>query len=148
MIKAIRMFIQYAPIVFVVILVIFDTAIPNSYWFEVARIHVMDSIVGIPPKITVARDVVRPFRGKWIVTVKKAQDEAETSAYYKECVASGESDYRPETVLPQNLDLNWWTFPVHCDLQPGTYIVDTSWKFHVMFLDRTVRVVSNVFVIK
>ena len=76
---------------------------------------------------------------------KKPQNETETALYYKECSAVSESDYRPDTVLPPNLDLNWWTFPIKCDLQPGAYIVDTSWTFHVMFFERTVRAVSNVF---
>lgn len=144
--KAVTLFIKYAPIVAVMALAIFDTSVPNSYWFEVAHVQIMDSTVGITPKMIVARSVIRPFRGRWIVTIKKVQDE--TSSYYKECSSVGENDYRPETALPSNLDLNWWTFPVHCDLQAGTYIVDTSWKFHVLFFERTVRAVSNVFVIK
>lgn len=148
MMETIKAFARYAPFVFVGLLTIFDTAVPNSYWLDVARVHVADGVVGTSPKMIVAREVTRPFRGRWIATVKKAQDEAETSPFYKECVAVGEADYRPETVFPPNLDLNWWTFPVQCELPPGTYIVDTSWKFHVMFLERTVRVVSNVFVIR
>ena len=146
--KIIRLLIQYTPVVFVGFVILFDLVIPNSYWFTVARVHVMDSTVGTPPTMIVAREVMRPFRGHWIATVKKAEDETKTSAYYKECSSISESDYRPETVLPPKINLDWWTFPIKCDLQPGTYIVDTSWTFHVMFFERTVRAVSNVFIIK
>jgi len=146
--KIVKLFLQYSPFALVAFVVLFDLVIPNSYWFVVARVHVTDSVVGISPTMIVARSVLRPFRGHWIATVKRAQNETETALYYKECSAVSESDYRPETVLPPNLDLNWWTFPIKCDLQPGAYIVDTSWTFHVMFFERTVRAVSNVFLIK
>ena len=146
--KIVKLFLQYSPFALVVFVVLFDLVIPNSYWFVVARVHVSDSIVGEAPKMIVARDIVRPFRGHWVATVKKAQNETEKSPFYAECTGEGDRDYRPETVLPIDLDLDWWTDPRKCNLKPGSYIVDTSWIFHVMFFERTVRAVSNVFVIK
>ena len=130
-----------------VILLAVNYSLPNSLWFRIDRIHVMDSRVGEPPKIIVAREIMRPFRGHWIVTVKKAIDESEPSSYFRECTSSGESDYRPETVLPPNLNLDWWTVPIKCDLQSGTYIVDTAWEFQGFLSKRTVRQVSNVFIV-
>lgn len=139
-------FIKYAPIIVVGLLIIFDTVIPNSHWFEVSRVQVMDSTAGLSPTVIVARNISRPFRGSWVVTVKKIQDG--TNFNSRNCSSSGINDYRPETILPSNIDLNWFTFPVDCDLQTGNYIVDVTWKFHVLFFERTVRAVSNVFVIK
>jgi len=131
----------------IVVVVSIAEFVPNSWWLRVDRIHVFDTTEGTSPKMVVSREISRAFRAEWVVTIKKAKNEGEDSVYYRECSSFGEGDYRPETILPPNLDLDWWTIPIKCNLKPGVYILDTSWKFNALFSDRTVRVLSNVFVV-
>ena len=145
-----KLFLRAIPAALVTWALIVDFLVPESRWFEVERVQVYDTIEGISPKMVVSRKVNRPFRGHWIVTVKKAENALSDSGYYANCVASGESDYREETKLPppDKLNLNWWTYPRDCDLKAGTYIVSTSWTFDGFFKTRTVTANSNFFVVK
>ena len=148
MIKFVKMFYRYGPALMLAMFLFSEFFIPNSLWLEVGRVHVFDTMQYVSPKMAVSRIVNRPFRGHWVVTVKKAQNELVDGGYYAECTASGENDYHPETKLPANLDLDWWTFPRSCSLPSGAYVVDTTWTFRALMSERSVRAVSNVFLVK
>lgn len=152
--------------------------IPNSHWFEVKTVFVENSVVGVPPKMVVSRKVNSPFVGRWIANVKRIDaapttertitvdvttgspaepDTAITTQlrsavtetpYSITCTATSRNSYKVGTDMPPDLTLNWWTFPVECNLPVGTYVVETEWTFTTLFMDRTVEATSNVFQIK
>lgn len=118
--------------------------LPASLWLEVRSIQVLDSTAGVSPRMIVDRTVSQPFQGDWIVTVLEVTDEG----YEPVCTAPGASDYDPENRLPNDLDLDWWTFPTQCRLDPGKYIVRTVWVIHAYpGIDKTVRAVSGIFTV-
>jgi len=117
---------------------------PASYWLQVDYVIVHDTVEGTPPRMSVSRTIKRPFLGSWLATVL----ERESGGFSAYCPAPGVNDYRPENVLPDDLDLNWWTFPKECDLPPGDYKVSTVWMIDPPLMPRkTIRVMSNVFTV-
>lgn len=118
---------------------------PASWWFRVDRVFVHDAVAGSTPMIDVERQIVRPFRGKWIATVQRRNA---AGGFYAYCTARNNGDYRPDNALPDTVDLNWWTWPVECRLPIGTYRLNTLWTIQApLFPDKEVRITSNVFTI-
>lgn len=118
---------------------------PASFWFDVRYVRVNDSVAGIPPVMEVDRAIHRDFRADWTATVMRKG----AGGFSTFCVARGGSDYRPDASLPDDLDLDWWTWPTKCVLPPGTYRVKTLWVLHLpIFPDKEVRSTSNVFEVR
>lgn len=134
-------------LLWIVILIVgfVGNVLPTSNWFDVKSVEVFDTTAGVPPLMEVDRDITQPFVADWLVEVERRG----TSGYYLQCSARGQSAYRTDAELPRPLTLDWWTYPVICNLQPGTYRVETTWELDLGFAGkRTVRVLSNPFVVK
>jgi hypothetical protein len=113
----------------------------------VRKVHVFDAIEGHSPKMDVERVIRKPFRGEWLADVSRR----EGSGFYAVCSGSGKSNYDPADRLPAkaNLDLDWWTYPVRCNLPVGCYEVNTVWTIEAPNVPAmAVRSVSNEFCIK
>lgn len=120
--------------------------IPAYIWFEVDRVHVYDTVAGQNPMMAVKRAINLPFRGRWTATVLRQNPDG---SFYTYCVSTGENDYRPENHLPLVTNLDWWTWPVKCELPVGTYKLNTLWTLSVPLLpQKNVRAESNVFQVK
>lgn len=115
---------------------------PASHWFRVDRVEVLDAdALSIPPMI-VERQIRRPFRATWVVTVMREGG----GGFYTFCTARGENDYLPENTLPEDLNLDWWTWPHHCSLPAGRYYVNTAWTLYPAgYPPKEVRIRSNTF---
>ncbi len=119
--------------------------VPTSYWMEVASVHVADTTVGQSPKMVVARVIYHQFVADWVASVRRVGEDGLELV----CKGQGRSDYVPTAILPEKLDLKWWT-GADCPLTEGKYLIDTTW---VMQLDddygkRTVTVRSNIFEVR
>lgn len=111
----------------------------------VRKVHVHDAIEGQAPRMVVDRTIRQRFRGTWIVDVSRR----EGAGFVAVCSGSGQNNYVPGDQLPANLDLDWWTYPVRCNLPPGCYEVDTVWTIRPPDLPAMeVRRVSNEFCIR
>lgn len=121
-------------------------AYPPAAWIlEINSVHVDNAVAGVPPMMEVDRVIHQNFEGEWTATVMKKG----TRGFYTYCTATGANDYRPDAELPDNLNLDWWTWPTTCVLPAGTYKVKTLWVIHLpMFPDKEVRNVSNVFEVR
>jgi hypothetical protein len=96
----------------------------GSEWLVVSRVLVADATQGQPVKLFVDREIKKDFTGTWSVNVRRVTADALEIA----CTASGGGLYRKQATLPTPLTLDWWTFPVRCDLPPGQYVLDTVWR--------------------
>jgi hypothetical protein len=115
---------------------------PITRWLEVKSVTVHPTIEGRTPVMTVERAIHREFVGEWSATVRRSTPEGFQIA----CSATGSTDYLPGARLPTQLDLDWWTFPVRCNLKAGTYRVDTTWTVRVPgYPDKFLVVRSNLF---
>lgn len=113
-----------------------------SHWLVVRQIHVYDTWRGDPPYMTVDRNILRPFHGEWLATVRNVSDGSLAFA----CLAEGRADYATDARIPPNITLDWWTFPAKCRLDPGRYRLDTQWRINAQgYPEKTLRVSSNVF---
>jgi hypothetical protein len=122
----------------------FNRLLPASHWLEVTGLHVHDTAAGTSPKMRVDRVIHRPFQADWIVTVMR--ENWSGNGFSTFCTARGGNDYRPGAQLPDTLDLDWWTWPVRCDLPPGRYRVKTLWRLTLPEnVVKDVRVTSNIF---
>lgn len=118
--------------------------IPTQVWFEARSVEVFDSTVGTAPRMIVDRATHIPLNMDWDVMVYKPVE----SGYQPMCHVTGNAEYEPTDRLPPDLDLDWWTFPVECDLEPGVYFIRTLWTMRLFgVVERTVRAVSNPFTI-
>lgn len=115
-----------------------------SEWLVVDRVIVRDTKQGLPVRMHVERQIVKDFTGTWSVNIRSVSTDGLEIA----CTASGGGLYRKAARFPDPLTLDWWTFPVRCDLPPGQYTVDTVWRIQAAS-DRvkTVTALSNVFTI-
>jgi hypothetical protein len=117
--------------------------LPVSLWFTVEYVRVADTPVGGVPEMDVRRTIVRPFRGEWLAQVNKVTPEQRLEVV---CQAAGKNFYQAENDLPDNLDLNWWTFPIVCQLPEGLYRLHTVWTVKPEgFADKLVEAKSNDF---
>lgn len=118
---------------------------PSSYWFEVRQVVVNDTVAGVSPTMAVDRTIHTSFRGWWVAEVEKQQSHGGFSVV---CAQSGRNNYNADAGLPDALDLDWWTYPLHCELTPGRYRVDTTWSFSpASFPEKHVHYVSNEFLV-
>jgi hypothetical protein len=113
-------------------------------WMTVRRVLVQDATHGKPPVMFVEREIRQPFTATWSVIARKVVEGRLEIV----CTASGGGLYRVGAELPEVLTLDWWTFPVKCDLPPGRHIVDTVWRIQVA-PDRVkiVTASSNIFTV-
>ncbi|MCP5099879.1 MAG: hypothetical protein GY943_30360 [Chloroflexi bacterium] len=121
--------------------------IPTSYWIEVNRIFVHNTVVGKTPVMEVNRTINREYTAHWTVEIEKQVN----GKFQSNCSQSGTNIYTPGNVLPKGdkLTVDWWTWPKKCKLDPGMYRIDTLWVLQVgMFKGRTIRHQSNVFTVK
>lgn len=120
----------------------FAQLMPASHWFRVDRVEVRDAPAMTPPPMVVERQILRPFRATWVVTVMREG----SSGFYTFCTARGENDYLPDNALPDSMTLDWWTWPHQCHLPPGRYMVNTVWSLHPAgYPTKEVRIRSNAF---
>lgn len=125
---------------------VIDLVVPASRWFEVQSIKVRDTTTGTAPTMVVSRTIHRPFYGEWTAEVERMNTNG---SFTMICQAEGRANYNPGNALPSNLDLDWWTYPVHCNLGAGKYRLDTIWRvFPKGITPREVHYVSNVFEVK
>lgn len=119
--------------------------VPASAWFEVIGVTVSDTRAGQPVRMNVSRIIHAPFTASWVATVRRMTDNGLEFA----CSSFGTNDYRLESTLPEPLTLDWWTYPVRCDLKPGRYRLDTLWTLDLPgYPPKTVGAQSNVFEIR
>ena len=117
----------------------------SENWFQVASIVIPDTRRGSPVTMTVNRVIRQPFVADWVVTVRELRPEGPVIA----CTASGTSAYKTEAAFPTPLTLDWWTFPIRCDLRPGKYALDTVWRIDVgSSVTKTVTAASNAFEVR
>jgi len=116
---------------------------PPSYWFEVLSVLVSSVKQGDPVTMVVEREVKRPFRGAWGVTMRQ-WDGAGWVTY---CNASGSSNYRPDARFPKDLSLQWWTDGQCHPVPQGRYKITTTWIIRdIQWMpDKTVTADSNIF---
>lgn len=123
-----------------------DLVVPARLWFEVHSVKIKDTVVGTAPFMVVYRDINAPFYGEWKAEVERKEPDGNFTLV---CQAGGKNNYSPQNVLPAPLDLDWWTFPVRCDLPKGAYRLETVWRiFPKGIAAREVRNISNVFEVK
>lgn len=116
--------------------------LPSSIWLEVHRVQVDDTTHLESPRMEVVRRIKTPFKARWTVTVMREG----ARGYYTFCTAHGFNDYRPENELPDDMRLDWWTWPTQCRLPEGRYYVNTLWVLEIPgFPEKEVRSRSNVF---
>lgn len=125
-----------------VIISIADAFMPPDYWLTVSDVRVDDAAVGTAPKMIVDRVIHRRFVGEWVADIERKIG----SSFFVVCSGSGKNTYSPDNVLPETLDLDWWTYPTKCNLPPGEYRVDTTWKIYPERISpRVQRKISNTF---
>lgn len=118
---------------------------PVEDWFDVSEVVAHPSVEGSAPILTVSRTIKRDFIGEWSVTVRRLTPEGFEIA----CEATGAHQYRIDSVLPKKIDLDWWTFPVRCELKPGTYRLHTVWTVKpVGYPEKYLIRDSNLFEVK
>ena len=117
----------------------------SDNWFKVSSITIPDADRGSPIYMTVNRVIARPFVGAWVATIRRITEEGTEVS----CVSYGTSSYRKDAVLPKPTLLDWWTYPIKCDLDKGRYRLDTVWQFDVAAgVTKTVTAESNVFQVR
>ena len=128
----------------IIVIASLSAGLPTSLWFNVKSVHVEDTTVGKPPVMDIERIINADFMATWLVEVEQQLH----GGYAVMCAARGESAYRTDAVLPDPTTLDWWTYPVKCDLPAGRYRVETTWQMDIPFAPvKVVRVVSNVFTV-
>lgn len=125
---------------------IFLNWLPASIWYDVATLHVNDAKVGESPRLIVDRSINQDFSGSWVVTVRK-RDGQRWDIF---CGASQTLRYKPTSILPPDVDLNWWTANQCKPLPAGTYYFNTTWKIEAPspIPDKTVSIDSNIFEVR
>lgn len=94
---------------------------PTSYWYELNRIKIQDSVANQPIPMVVDRVINRDFIGRWTVIVRRIN--AGDSEII--CVNSGTNNFSTTAKLPENLTLSWWSNGNCKTLQEGFYRVTT-----------------------
>lgn len=121
-------------------------ALPTSLWLDVRSVEVDNTQHGHKPILKVERYISQNFNGRYTVDVEQMSEEG---SFHVVCTASGRTNYRTDASFPDPLDLDWWTYPVKCDLAPGVYRIDTSWEITVgpFMPNKYTSMMSNVFII-
>lgn len=119
---------------------------PPSWWLEVRRVVVFDTVPGAEVIMDVDREIRRNFIADWAVVVRRYVG----GAWTVECTARGTSDYRPTAALPDPLTLDWWTEGECPNLRSGRYLVSTIWTVRGQYglPDKVIQSLSNVFEVR
>lgn len=116
---------------------------PAEWWLDVRSVTIANTTPGIQPTMVVDRSINQPFTGTYTVDVEK---KMKSGRYAVVCSAHSTTNYRPDAELPDDMRLNWWTWPVTCAIEPGRYRVETVWRIEApLFPDKTVSIMSNTF---
>jgi hypothetical protein len=118
---------------------------PTSFWFKVGRVHIDDARVGKSPSLVLDREIVRPFRADWDVTIRRWE-----GGWVPWCNAPGSGNYRPDSRLPKDMNLVWWTSGQCQPLPAGKFTVTATWTITGLGImpDKTVSLESNVFEVR
>jgi hypothetical protein len=117
---------------------------PATDWLNVRSVVVHPSIEGKPPVLSVEREIRKEFFGEWSATVRRSTEDGFVIA----CAATGANEYQTDAALPRPVNLDWWTFPVKCDLSAGIYRLDTVWKINASgYPEKHMTVRSNLFTV-
>lgn len=120
---------------------------PASYWMRVHSVHIDPAVhMTEPIRMTVLREVKRPFTATWTVDVHKWDDRTKQFTSY--CQGSGSNAYtQGANGLPSALDLKWWSGTACPVLPVGQYAVHTNWRIHPggLWPAKDITVVSNLF---
>lgn len=125
-----------------------EDRVPVSHWFQPEQLMLIaDAPQGICNRFDWARTIKRPFFGRWTAVLQRQADNGQWR-YYRSF--SGQSDYRPDAVLPEapRRTLAWWfeVDPAACAWPPGTYRVVTVWAIFPNTGDpRRTRITSQPF---
>lgn len=135
----------------------YEHVMPVSFYFEPKRLHVEDAYLGQPHMTMIDREIHRPFKAKWYVTVRRRVGEADNGVpIYRPvqdrhgrviCNPSGEDNYSPDAAPPPEFTLRgWWmSGDSGCTLSVGAYVVDTLWEIQLSRATRYARLRSNEF---
>jgi len=119
---------------------------PVSFWFSVDHVTVSDAAVGETPAMSVSRTINRPFNATWRVELER---QTSRGGFIFITKASGDNRYSLDSALPENLDLDWWTYPKTFRPSPGRYRIETCWNLAVAGTShKPLCIHSNVFTIK
>ena len=117
---------------------------PATLWLRIDHVSVHDTVVGTSPEVDLGREIVRPFKGEWVVTVQRLGGRG----FYTDCVATGSRDFRPDDAMPDRVTLDWLSWPVRCELGPGVYRMKVLWTIDAPLLpQKKTRATSNVFIV-
>lgn len=119
---------------------------PAWFWLDVRAVRVFDVHAGEPVVMAVDRTIRHDFRGEWVASIRSLQN----GKWVSYCTARGTTNYREDSVLPDPLTLQWWTHPDCHPLQPGKYMMRTTWviKGESFLPDKLAQADSNIFEIK
>lgn len=126
---------------------VLSAVIPGSWWIDVRRMDVSDTVEGVPPTISVDRTVRRSFIGTWQATIRQEVG----TGFVPFCRRKSPAAFRYILDGQIGPDLRWWLeIPPNpdCPWLPGRYLVETTWQVHYlrMFVFET-SITSNVFTI-
>ena len=125
---------------------VIDIVAPPGMWLEVQSVKIRDTTEGVSPTMVVFRTIRKPFYGEWKAEVERMLPGG---TFIMICQANGSNNYSPLNTLPENLDLDWWTYPTKCNLKVGKYRVETVWRvFPSGITPREIHYISNVFEVK
>ena len=86
----------------------------------------MSRMYGKPVEMVVDRTIHAEFSADWFVRVRDYQSKQVV------CEATGGGQYLPDAEMPSPVTLEWWAYTEpRCagpNLQPGTYVVETTWR--------------------
>jgi hypothetical protein len=118
---------------------------PASWWLDVDRVAVFDSVSGADVIMEVDRTIHRDFVADWSVVVRSH----DSGGWKVWCTARGTSDYRPDAALPDPLTLEWWTDGKCTRPPPGQYLISTIWTVRGRggLPDKLVQSLSNIFTV-
>lgn len=119
-------------------------AMPTSVWFDVRAVQILNAHPGESPRMVVDAQANIPTLLEWSVLVSRKTE----TGWNLVCSVSGIREHGPDTQVPVNVDLDWWTWPSECRLAEGQYVVRTIWKTHVFgIIAKDSRILSNVFTV-
>lgn len=124
---------------------VFAQMAPASWWLDVRSVTVADTSANATPTLVVDRSIHQDFAGTYTVDVERRGPRGRYSVV---CSARNSTNYRTDAGFPDPLTLDWWTWPVQCQIGPGTYRVETRWRIEPdLFPDKIVQVMSNTFTV-
>jgi hypothetical protein len=130
-----------------------NALVPPSWWGMDARtVKIMDTVVGVSPEVTIARDVTRDYRGLVRTAIRTVVPE-DSGIIPSVCRRVKEDIPYREGTPYQSHTLEWFQdVPPNapCTLLPGQYQVEFTWERTAWWLPTvTLRhsVTSNIFTV-